>query len=104
MHGIAPPARQAIVNASKRIDRGLEFDYEIECRSVASLNKETKDVRKRMFRFIETGISKRLAKLRGRLAKLQFDLGMLREIEAAWARSRFRKSYAFEAWCEETFL
>jgi len=46
--------------------------------------------------FTETGDLKRLARLRSRLVRLQADL---RKIQAA--RPVFRKSYAFEAWCEE---
>lgn len=68
--------------------------------TLEDIDRKIQEVRRRMRRFIETGDLKRLAKQRGRLIKLQTDLGMLREIEAARVRPRFRKSYAFEAWCE----
>ena len=61
------------------------------------IDKEIRDVQKRMIRFIETGDLRRLAKLKGRLAKLQADLDILR---AARTPPSFRKSYSFEAWCE----
>ena len=61
------------------------------------IDREIRDVQKRMIRFIETGDLRRLAKLKGRLAKLQADLDILR---AARTPPSFRKSYRFEAWCE----
>jgi hypothetical protein len=62
------------------------------------IDKEIRDVQKRMLRFIETGDLRRLARLRSRLSKLQADLGILK---TARTPPRFRKSYSFEAWCEE---
>lgn len=61
------------------------------------IDKEIRDVQKRMIRFIETGDLRRLARLRSRLAKLQADLHILK---AARTPPSFRKSYAFEMWCE----
>jgi hypothetical protein len=68
--------------------------------TLEDLDREIQQVRRKIRLFVETGDLKRLSKLKGRLAKLQADLGMLREIEAARIRPRFRKSYSFEAWCE----
>lgn len=61
------------------------------------IDREIRDVHKKMIRFIETGDLKRLAKLKGRLSKLQVDLDILK---AARRPPSFRKSYRFEAWCE----
>ena len=63
-----------------------------------AIDREIRDVQKRMIRFIETGDLRRLVRLRSRLAKLQADLDILR---AARRPPSFRKSYRFEAWCEE---
>ena len=60
-------------------------------------DQEIRDVEKRMRRFIETGDFKRLAILKGRLAKLQADLYAMR---TARTPPSFRKSYSFEAWRE----
>jgi hypothetical protein len=76
----------------------------IKALTLEDLDREIQQVRHRMRRFAETGDLKRLAKLRGRLTKLQADLGILREIEATRTRPRFRKSYSFEAWCEKLQL
>jgi len=65
------------------------------------IDREIRDVQKRMIRFIETGDLRRLARLRSRLAKLQADLDILR---AARTPPSFRKSYSFEAWCEEIIM
>ena len=74
------------------------------------IDREIQQVKRKIRLFIETGDLKRLAKLKDRLIKLQAALNAIREIEASRKRPRFRKSYAFEAWCEalatgrETFL
>lgn len=62
-----------------------------------AIDREIRDVQKRMIRFIETGDLRRLARLRSRLAKLQADLDVLK---TARTQPSFRKSYSFEAWCE----
>lgn len=61
------------------------------------IDREIRDVEKRMRRFIETGDLRRLARLKGRLSKLQADLDILK---TARTPPSFRKSYGFEAWCE----
>jgi len=61
------------------------------------IDREIRDVQKRMLRFIETGDLRRLVRLRSRLAKLQADLDILK---AARTQPSFRKSYSFEVWCE----
>ena len=61
------------------------------------IDREIRDVQKRMLRFIETGDLRRLARLRSRLSKLQADLDILK---TARTPPRFRKSYSFETWCE----
>ena len=70
----------------------LKLDLKLE-----DIDKEIRDVHRRMLRFIETGDLKRLAKLKGRLSKLQADLDVLKTTRTP---PRFRKSYAFETWCE----
>lgn len=70
----------------------LKLDSKLE-----AIDREIRDVQKRMLRFIETGDLRRLARLRSRLSKLQADLDVLK---AARTPPRFRRSYAFEAWCE----
>jgi len=69
--------------------------------TLEDLDREIQQVRHRMRRFIETGDLKRLAKLRNKLTRLQAALNAIREIEATRKRPKFRKSYTFEAWCEE---
>ena len=61
------------------------------------IDREIRDVKKRMLRFIETGDLRRLSRLRSRLSKLQADLDILK---VAGTLPRFRRSYRFEAWCE----
>jgi ABC-type phosphate transport system auxiliary subunit len=73
----------------------LEYERMLK---LEDIDKEIRDVQKRMIRFIETGDLRRLARLRCRLAKLQADLDILK---AARTPPSFRKSYRFEAWCEE---
>ena len=51
-----------------------------------AIDREIRDVQKRMIRFIETGDLRRLVRLRSRLSKLQADLGMIRENEASRTR------------------
>lgn len=65
--------------------------------SLDDIDKEIRDVKNRMLRFIETGDLRRLARLKSRLSKLQADLDILK---TARTPSSFRKSYSFEAWCE----
>jgi len=76
------------------------------------IDREIKDIQKKMRRFLETGDIKRLIRLKIRLAQLQVDLDLLRKKEdlanAAedLARlekvtpARFRRSYNFDWWCE----
>lgn len=73
---------------------GWEYERMLK---LEDIDREIRDVQKRMIRFMETGDLRRLAKLKGRLAKLQADLDILR---AARTPPSFRKSYSFEAWCE----
>lgn len=73
---------------------GLEYERMLK---LEAIDREIRDVQKRMIRFIETGDLRRLARLRSRLAKLQADLDILR---AARTPPSFRKSYSFEAWCD----
>ena len=64
------------------------------------IDREIRDIRHKMRRFIESGDLKRLAGLKERLTMLQADLKLLRETGAVRNPPRFRKSYAFETWCE----
>ena len=73
---------------------GLEYERMLK---LEAIDREIRDVQKRMIRFIETGDLKRLARLRSRLSKLQCDLDILK---AARTPPSFRKSYRFEAWCD----
>lgn len=73
---------------------GSEYERMLK---LEAIDREIRDVQKRMIRFIETGDLRRLARLRSRLAKLQADLDILK---TARTPPRFRKSYAFEMWCE----
>jgi len=73
---------------------GLEYERMLK---LEDIDREIRDVQKRMIRFIETGDLRRLAKLKGRLAKLHADLDILR---AARMPPSFRKSYSLEAWCD----
>ena len=77
---------------------GLEYERMLKLDSkLEDIDKEIRDVQKRMLRFIETGDLKRLARLRSRLSKLQADLDILK---TARTPPKFRKSYSFEVWCE----
>jgi len=60
------------------------------------IDRQIRLIQKKIRLFQETGDLRRLARLKTKLAVLQADL---KEMQAA--RPRFRKSYAFEAWCEE---
>ena len=73
---------------------GWEYERMLK---LEDIDREIQEVHKRMIRFMETGDLRRLAKLKGRLAKLQVDLDIFR---AARTPPSFRKSYSFEAWCE----
>lgn len=76
------------------------------------IDREIKNIEKRMRRFLETGDIRRLIKLKIRLAQLQADLDLLRTKEdlanaaedlarlAKVVPARFRRSYNFDWWCE----
>lgn len=87
----------------------------LECERMPKLeyiDREIKDLQKRMRRLLETGDIRRLVRLKVRLAQLEVDLDLLRKKEdlASAAEdlarlvkvppARFRNSYRFEAWCE----
>mgnify|MGYP000989333694 CR=1 FL=1 len=74
----------------------LPSDQTSPDKALDGLDREVQQVQRKIRLFTETGDLKRLARLRSRLVRLQADL---RKIQAA--RPVFRKSYAFEAWCEE---
>jgi hypothetical protein len=73
----------------------------VKAPTLEDLDREIRDVRRRMRRFIETGDLKRLARLKDRFAKLQADLNAIKAVRTP---PRFRKSYSFEIWCEEQAL
>jgi len=88
----------------------------LECREMPKLediDREIKDIEKRMRRFLETGDIRRLMRLKVRLAQLEVELDLLRKkedlSEAAedLARldkvtpARFRRSYRLEAFLDE---
>jgi fatty acid-binding protein DegV len=66
--------------------------------TLEDLDREIQQVRHRMRRFVETGDLKRLAKLRGRLNKLQAALNTIKTIRT---QPIFRVSYAYESWIEK---
>ena len=75
----------------------------LECRRMPKLediDREIKDIQKRMRRFLETGDLKRLIKLKVRLVQLQANLEILKKKEAARLAPKFRRSYRYEAWCD----
>lgn len=61
------------------------------------LDREIQQVRRKIRLFVETGDLKRLARLKDRLTKLQAALCTMK---VARTLPIFRKSYAFESWCE----
>lgn len=67
--------------------------------TVAHLEREIKDVRRRMGRFLENGDIKRMLRLRARLSKIEELLALLQEEDAETTAHRIRKSYRFESWC-----
>jgi hypothetical protein len=68
--------------------------------TVAHLESEIKDVRRRMGRFLETGDIKRMLRLRARLSKIEELIALLQKEDAERSAPKFRKSYSFEDWCD----
>jgi hypothetical protein len=58
------------------------------------VDRQIRLIQKKIRMFQETGDLRRLSRLKVKLAVLQADLKKV-------GRPVFRKSYAFEAWCEE---
>jgi len=76
------------------------------------IDREIKDIQKRMRRFLETGDIRRLMRLKVRLAQLEVDLDLLKKkddlanVAEDLARlekvtpASFRRSYSYEAFVE----